>query len=1018
MTLPELAVRRRVLAAMLSAVLVLFGLISYQRLGVDRFPDVDFPIVSVTTLLPGADPLIVDASLTSVIEEAVNGIPGLDRIQSLSSPGVSLVVATFELGKDRDVAFDEVQARVSQVLHRLPEEAEPPVVSKVLVGGAPILWLALQGDRTLQQLQQYARNVLKPRLETIDGVGEVQIGGERRRTIRVEVDPERLAAHGLTASDLVRAFAAEHLQLPAGFVVRGATERLLRLDLEFHTPQALEALVVAHRPGRPVRLGDVARVVDGLADARQLARYNGRPAVGLGIVKVSGANTVAIVDEVRRRLHEEILPALPPGMSLEVATDDSTFIRRMVAALQEHLLLGTLAAAAAVWLFLRSLRSTLIIATAVPVSLLGAVAVMHFAGYTFNTMTLLALLLLIGVVVDDAIVVLENVHRHRERLDPDPVSAALRGTREVVFAVLAATLSLVAIFGPVIFMGGIIGRFFESFAVVVTVGVLVSWLVSMTLTPMLCSRYLQVRQAEGPVQRLLHRLWDTLEGGYRRLLAAALRHRWAMVGLTVAVTAASGWLFLQVGKTFVPEEDEGRFMVIFKTPLGASLDYTVDRLEAVERALAAQPGVAGYFTAIGLGAQGQVNQGFAFVRLAPREERARSQEAIMADVRQALEAIPGVQAFAMRVPIVTGTRGEPLQFSLRGPRLEEVARLAQAMRERLARVPGIGRLDLDLQLDLPEIVPRIDRDRAARLGIPAREIGLALRVLAGGLDVAKYNDVPGDGRRYDIRLKAAEGSLQGPEDLARLHVRAADGSLVRLDTVVRLEETLGPAVIGRDDLQYAALFFASPTIPLADAVAAVEEAARELLPPGYTVAFQGQAEEFGKTAGYMAFAFVTALVLLYMVLASQFDSYLQPLVIMMAQPLAMAGGVAALWLTGHTLNIYSMIGMVLLVGLVAKNGILLVDFANQHRQRGLGIDEALREACPLRLRPVLMTSLTVILVLLPTALGMGAGADTNAPLAVAVIGGMASSTLLTLVVVPAVYSLTEHGLARLQGRRR
>ncbi|RMD78661.1 MAG: efflux RND transporter permease subunit [Gammaproteobacteria bacterium] len=1016
MTLPELAIRRHVLAAMLSAVLVLFGLISYQRLGVDRFPNVDFPIVSVTTLLPGADPAIVDASLTSVIEGAVNGIPGLDHVQSVSSPGVSLVVATFKLHKDIDVAFNEVQAKVNQVLHKLPEDTEPPVVAKVLVGGAPILWLSLQGDRTLQQLNQYARNVIKKRLETIDGVGEVRIGGERERTIRVEVDPRRLAAYGLTAADLVRAFAGEHLQLPAGFVVRGATERMLRLDLEFHDPQALGRMVVAFRRGRPVHLEDVARVVDGLADARQLARYNGRPSVGLGIVKVSGANTVAIVDEVRRRLREEILPKLPPGMSLQVATDDSLFIRDMVGALKEHLLLGALAAALVVWVFLRSLRSTLIIATAVPVSLLGAVAVMHFAGYTFNTMTLLALLLLVGVVVDDAIVVLENVHRHRERLDPDPLRAAVNGTHEVVFAVLAATLSLVAIFGPVIFMGGIIGRFFESFAVVVTVGVLVSWFVSMTLTPMLCSRYLQVGGGEGPVYRFLHRLSDALEGGYRRLLAVVLRRPWSMVGLTLAVVAVSVWLFLQVGKTFVPEEDEGRFMVLFKTPLGSSLAYTEGRLKEVEGVLAAQPGVAGYFTAIGLGAQGQVNQGFAFVRLEPREARRRSQAQIVAAVRRELARIPGIQAFAMRVPVISGTRGEPLQFVVKGPRLEEVARLAHAMKARLDQVPGIGRLDLDLQLELPEILPHIDRERAARLGIPAREIGLALRVLAGGLDVAKYNDVPGDGRRYDIRLKAAEGTLRGPEDLARLYVRAGDGSLVRLDTVVRLEEGLGPAVIGRYDLQYAALFFSSPTMPLGSAVAAVKEAARELLPPGYEVRFQGQAEEFGKTAGYMAFAFVTALVLLYMVLASQFDSYLQPLVIMLAQPLAVVGGIAALWLSGHTLNIYSMIGMVLLVGLVAKNGILLVDFTNQRRAQGLDIDQALREACPLRLRPVLMTSLTVILVLLPPALGLGAGAGTNAPLAVAVIGGMVSSTLLTLVVVPAVYALVEHARERLRRR--
>lgn len=489
MTLPELAIRRHVLAWMLCGALALVGLIGYQRIGVDRYPRVEFPVVSVTTALPGASPEIVDASVTSVLESQVNGIPGIRHVQSFSSPGVSVIHITFELDKDVDVAFNEVQAKVNQALRRLPEEAEPPVVAKVQTESSPILWLALQGDRTQQQLNRYARTVLKKRLETVPGVGEVRLGGRRDRTIRVELDPDRMAALGITVPDVLAAFARSHVQMPGGFLVGQGTERLLRLDLEFHRVADIAGMVLAWRDGAPVRLGDVAEVVDGLSDPRQLARFNGEPSAGLGIVKIPGENTVAIAREVRRRLAEALRPALPPGMRLTVASDEATFIVEMVRALQEHLVEGTLLAAFVVWLFLRNLRATGIIALAIPVSLLGAIGAMHFAGYTFNRLTLLALLLLIGVVVDDAIVVLENVHRHRERGSP-PVRAAAEGTREVVFAVLASTLTLVAIFAPVVFMGGIIGRFFESFAVVVTVGVLVSWLVSMTLTPMLCARHL------------------------------------------------------------------------------------------------------------------------------------------------------------------------------------------------------------------------------------------------------------------------------------------------------------------------------------------------------------------------------------------------------------------------------------------------------------------------------------------------------------------------------------------------
>jgi HAE1 family hydrophobic/amphiphilic exporter-1 len=1015
MTLPELSIKRHVLAWMLSLVLVLFGIISYGRIGMDRYPYIEFPVISVSTTLKGANPDIVDASITNIIESSVNSTPGIEHIQSTSSPGISVINITFNLEKRIDVAFNEVQAKVNQVLRRLPKDVDPPIVAKVETNAQPIIWLALQGDRTQQQLNQYAINTLKKRLETIDGVGEVRLGGRRDRTIRVNLLPDRMVAMSVTAQDVTDAFNKEHVQLAGGFIVGTSTENLVKLDLEFHTLEDLKQMVVTWKEKAPIRLADIAEVEDGLTDFRQLARFNGDTTIGLGIVKVTNTNTVAIVDKVKEKLEKELRPQLPPGLQLHIVSNDAVFILEIVNSLKEHLLEGTLLAALVVWVFLRSIRSTLIISLAIPVSLMGAIAVIYFFGYTLNSLTLLALLLLIGVVVDDAIVVLENIFRHREELDADPVSAAVNGANEVVFAVFAATMSLVAIFAPVIFISGIIGQFFRSFAVVVTFGVLVSLFVSLTLTPMLCSRFLVVAEkghVHGPLYRRIEAFFMALEAFYRRSLDWTLGHRWKVVFLTLLTVASSFFFFTSVGKAFAPEQDEGRFLVYLRTPLGSSIDYTDSRLRLVEEVLRSHKEVFTEFALIGLGSAGQVNQGTVVARMLPRSERSVSQQELLPVLRKELSQIPGARAFAAPYPMVQGQRGEPLQFVLVGEKLPEVGRLTRELQTKLAMEPGLGRIDTDLQLDLPQLVFKPDRLRIASSNLTTQDVAAAVNMLTGGVDIAKFNDEPGDGERYDIRVKAKTGEFTQPSDLAKVWLRSRDGKLVRLDSVATFSETLGPAVIGRFDLQYAATFFATPTMPLGEAVTRVKDISAELLPTGYQVKLIGQAEEFGKTVKYMTFAFGLAMILLYMVLASQFDSFLQPFIVMLAQPLAIVGGVASLWLFGQTLNIYSMIGMVLLIGLVAKNSILLVDLTNQRRSNGMAIDAALKNACPIRMRPVLMTSATVILALFPAALGLGAGAETNQPLAIAVIGGMISSTLLTLVVVPAVYSLVENRLTR------
>jgi len=1014
MNLAKLSIRQHVLTWMLSLVLVLFGLISYQRVGVDRLPEIDFPMLSVATVLPGADPDIIDASVTNIIESAVNSVSGIESIQSSSLAGVSVVMVQFELSKNIDTAFNEMQAKLNEVLQLLPTDAKTPVLKKVEAGSQPVMWLALQGNNTLQQLNVYAKNIIKKRLETISGVGDVLIAGERRRTIRVNLDITKLAEMSIGVDEVIRAFSLEHIKLPGGFITGVRKEQQLKLDLEYHNVNELGQLIIAYRDLMPIRLSDVATIEDGLEDFRRYASFNGKPAVGLGLVKISGSNTVALIDAAKQRLKTEILPQLPPSMTLTTVVDDASLITAIVKALQDHLIEGTLLAALVVWLFLRNMRSTLIVATAIPVSLLGAIAGIYFAGFTFNTMTLLGLLLLIGVVVDDAIVVLENIFRHMEE-DPDAPhdEMAEQGTNQVMFAVLASTLTLVSLFGAVVFMEGVIGRFIGSFAVVVVIGVIISLFVSLTLTPMLCARYLRIVKRHGTVYRFMESGFRGMERGYYSMLSFTLQKRVLIIVIAVAIVYSSGWFMGQLGKGFMPDEDEGRFIVSIKTPLGSSIDYTIDRLHKVEDILKQHSEIYGLFSTIGTGDRGQVNQGEIYVSLTPREQRTSHQKVILETVRAELAKVPGVKAFAAPVPIIGGVRGEPLQFVLKGPNLEKVAELSAELTKRLQVIPEIGSLDTDLQLDMPQVVLKLDREKARDVELDTFTVGNTLRVLVGGLDVAKYNDDPGDGERYDIRLKASS-MLKTPDDLRHIYLRNRSGDLVRLDSIATLEPKLGAATIGRYKLQYAATFFATPTIPEGDAAEIVMQQASDILPTGYQVETIGRAKEFSKTVGYVVFAFVTGLILVYMTLASQFNSIIQPFIVMTAQPLAIVGAIFGLWLGGESLNIYSMIGMVLLVGLVAKNSILLIDLTNQLRKQGKGIDEALLEACPIRMRPVLMTSLTIIISMLPAALGAGAGSDTNRPLAVAVIGGMLSSTLLTLVVVPAVYSLVENGISHLK----
>ncbi|MEA1990240.1 MAG: efflux RND transporter permease subunit [Pseudomonadota bacterium] len=1015
MNLVKLSLKRPVFAWMMSLLIVVFGWMSFERIGLDRYPSIEFPMVAVSTVMLGANPEIIDASVTRVIESQVNAIPGVEHIQSKSAPGISQVYLTFRLEKDIDVAFNEVQAKVNQVLNLLPNNIKTPQVAKVEAGGAPVIWLALEGNRTLQQLNEIARNQIKRHLENIEGVGQVVLGGEQKRTIRIDLDIDRLNAYGLSVLEVMAAIEHEHFQLPGGFLTHGEQEYLIKLDAEFHQVETLKTLPVAKRGNSVVQLQDVAKVVDGLADKRKLARFQGRSTVGIGLIKVSGSNTVDIVKEAKLRLQRDILPNLEPGVQLRVASDDASFIQQILESMKEHLWLGTLLTALVMWLFLKNIRATAIISLSIPVSLLGAVAVMYFSGFTFNTMTLLALLLLIGIVVDDAIVVLENIHRLAETEDISMQEAALKGTQQVQFAVIAASLTLVSIFVAVIFMDGIIGRFFKEFGVVVTIGILVSLWVSLTLIPVLSARYLKVEKSENNRYQTLENAFQKIEQTYQAWLVKALDNRRKTLIWMCVIVVPCFLLVTQLGSSFMPKQDQGQFIVNFKTPLGSGLAYTEKRLLDIEEVLQKTPDIDGVFSSIGTGEAGQVNEGRIVVRLQELHQRDQHMTEIMQTLSEKLNKLAGVKAFVSSQPMISGQRGEPFRFVIQGPDLKQVSAYSETLMGRLQQYPELGELDLDLQMALPQANFEVDRQKASLLGLNSESVAQAINVLAGGVNLAKFSEQNQTGERYDVQLKAIQGQLTQVKDLSKIFIKSKHGQLISLDTVAQMVTKPSPAVVPRYDLDYSSMFFSTPSISLSQAIKILNTESADLLPAGYAIKMTGQAEELKKTSHYMLIGLLLSLLLVYMVLASQFNAFVQPLIIMLAQPLAIAGGLFALWITGLSLNIFSMIGLVLLMGLVAKNAILLVDLTNQLVAEGKDSMTALKEACPIRLRPVLMTSLTVIFTMLPAAIGLGAGSDANAPLAVAVIGGMISSTILTLIIVPVAYSYLAEANQKLPG---
>ena len=1007
MSLPEVSVRRFVFAVMINLVIVLFGLISVNRISIDRSPDIDFSLISVTTVLPGANPDVVDSSVTNIIEGAVNSIPGIDDVRSRSAPGVSNVFIQFLLEKDLDIAFNEVQSKVGQINSQLPDEAETPIISKIETGEIPIIWLALRGNRTLQDLSVYAKNVLKRKLETIDGVGSIVIGGEQERNIRVNLDFDRMSAFGITVQDIIMAFRNEHIKLPGGFLIDNRKEDLLKLDLESHNVEEIEDIILTYDRNRAIKIKDVAEVKDDVRDLRSMGRFNGDPSIGIGVTKIRGENTVEIIEKVKAKIKSDIEPTLPAGMTLDIGTDDSSYIYELISGLGQNIFVGFIIASLIVLLFLRSYSSMAIVSITIPVSLFGAIFIMYAFGLTLNTMTMLALLLLIGIVVDDAIVVLENAQRNLNEDTPEErIRASITGANEVFLPIVSSTLVLVALFTVVFFMEGIAARFFRSFGVVVSTGVLVSTFVALTLTPTLASKFLKTKKESNRVFDGFNRRFTIIENRYREMIEWSLNEKKKVLSYAGLFVLLSFVGFTQLSGGFFPEEDEGQFTITVKTPVGTGIDYTNDRLSVVENLLEEYEDIESYFTIMGSGIESQaVNIGVVYVRLTPSNVRGYKQYEIIPILRERLNKIPGIKAFPAPMSFASGTRGEAMQFTVSGPDLNILNESINAFLSRLAETPELGDVDSSIELNLPQVNLEINRELASEMGLSTRLIAEAANIFAGGIDVARFNDAVGDGERYKVRLKGQYD--MSIDDLDKIYLRTPSKELVRLDTVATFKETVGPSEITRLDRMYSAYFYSDPTTSLSNAIQLIEDAAAETLPVGYEVGFFARAKEFKRTSNQMLFAFLTGLILVYMVLASQFNSFRQPLIVMISQPLAVIGGTFGIWIVGSDLNIFSMTGLVLLTGLVAKNSILLIDRTNQERQKGLEIDEALLNACPRRLRPILMTSLTLILAMMMPALGIGSGVELSQPLAIAIVGGMISSTFLTLVIVPIIYSSAE-----------
>ena len=1033
--LAEICIRRPVFATMIVLSLVVVGAAGFFKLGVDRFPSVDLPTVSVRTSLPGAAPEEVESLVSQQIEEVVNTVDGISELRSVSGQGTSIVIATFKLDRNLESAAQDVRDRVATLGRDLPEDATPPIVQKFDNDSTPVITLALTADRSLRELTELADKTVRVQLERVGGVGEVQVVGGLDRAINVWVDAERLAAYQIPISTIREALTRQNADVPGGNVTTGKEELTLRTLGRFTDPRQFDDLVIANVNGAPVRLRDVGHVEDGTKEQRSLSRLNGVPTVTLDIRRQSGANTVEVINGIKAVL-PRVASQLPQDVKLEVIRDQSRYIEAALHEIQTHLVLGSILASLVVLLFMRSWRSTLIAAVAIPCSVISTFGMMRALNFTLNSVTMLALVLMVGVVIDDAIVVLENIFRFIEEKRIEPREAAREATKDIGLAVLATTLSLVVIFLPVSFMSSISGRFLYQFGITAAVAIMVSLLVSFTLTPMMSSRLIRVSDAGGhgsPSSRRGFYRW--IDAGYTYMLALAMRHRLAVALVSLVVVLSSIPLYRAVKQEFIPTNvDEAEFEVSVNGPEGTNLAVMNETISAMEKDMLATPGVRLVLSSAGGSFLGGVNQGGAYVRIAPHEERTLSltkiwratksgnpfnvfrgnfsQQDVMTEVRRRLQkyapmriGVRNAQSFNFGA----GGRTD-IDFVFRGPDIVALAGYADDLVERSKKLGGIVDADTTLKLNKPELRVVIDRERAADLGVDSSDIATSLRLMVGGEEKAsRYRDEQTN-EDYDVQLRLAEVDRSDVGTISRLYVPSSRGGLIRLDNLVKIKRDTSPSRIDRLDRERQVSVRASvaPGFALADRIEGLRNSVAEMnLPSAYTTSVSGRARELEKTFTEFIWAFILSILFMYMILASQFESTVHPLTILLSLPLSVPFALLSLWATGDTLNLYSALGILVLFGVVKKNAILQIDHMNNLRERGMERHEAIMQGNRDRLRPILMTTLALVAGMLPLALGTGPGAEERRSIAIVVIGGQTLSLLLTLIATPVVYSLLD-----------
>ncbi|HYK20193.1 MAG TPA: efflux RND transporter permease subunit [Pyrinomonadaceae bacterium] len=1044
--LAEICIRRPVFATMIVLSLVVVGAAGFFKLGVDRFPSVDLPTVSVRVGLPGAAPEEVESLIAQPIEEVVNTVDGISELRSVCGQGTAIVIATFRLDRNLESATQDVRDRVNTLGRRLPEDATPPVIQKFDNDSTPVLTIALSGDRAIRELTELGDKTVRPQLERIAGVGEVQIVGGLERAINVWIDAERLAAYQISISQVRQALERQNADVPGGNVVTGKEELTLRTLGRFTEPRQFDDLVIANVNGSPVKLRDIGHVEDGTKEQRSFSRLNGVPTVELDIRRQSGANTVEVINGLKAAL-PRVTAQLPEDVKVDIIRDQSRYIESALHEIQTHLVLGSILASLVVLIFMRSWRSTLIAAVAIPCSVISTFGMMRALNFTLNSVTMLALVLMVGVVIDDAIVVLENIFRFIEEKKIEPKEAAREATRDIGLAVLATTLSLVVIFLPVSFMSSISGRFLYQFGITAAVAILVSLLVSFTLTPMMSSRLIRVGDAKGghgsPASRRGFYRW--IDAGYTHLLSFAMRHRLAVAMLAIATVLTSVPLYRAVKQEFIPTNvDEAEFEVSINGPEGTNLPVMNEVISAMEKDMLETPGVRLVLSSAGGGFLGGVNQGNAYVRIAPHEERTISltklwnetkkghpfnvfkgnytQQDVMVEVRRRLQkyapmriGVRNAQSFNFG----TGGRTD-IDFVIRGPEIVALAQYADDLMERSKSLGGIVDADTTLKLNKPEFRVLINRDRAADLGVDTSDIATSLRLMVGGeAQASRYRDEKTN-EDYDVQLRLSEADRSDAATISRLYVPSSRAGLVRLDNLVNIARDTSPSRIDRLDRERQVSVRASvaPGYALADRIEALRQAVREMnLPAAYTTTVSGRARELERTFTEFIWAFILSIIFMYMILASQFESTVHPLTILLSLPLSVPFALLSLWGTGDTLNLYSALGILVLFGVVKKNAILQIDHMNSLRAKGMERHEAIMQGNRDRLRPILMTTLALVAGMLPLALGTGPGAEERRSIAIVVIGGQTLSLLLTLIATPVVYSLLDDMKSTARWRR-